>query len=217
VHAGDVLGSDPHLSKYHSKEGTEGPSVVLALPRGGLPVAFPIAKKLQCPLDLLLVRKLGYPGFEEVAMGAISVGNIIYRNPNSASSFVSESQFRNVVAKESAELERRNQKYRNGAPPYDVKGKNVIIVDDGIATGATMTASVMAIKAMGPRKIIVVAPVGAPDSIHDLQKIADEVFVPVQPPTFQAVGMWYETFNQTEDDEVLELMRQAKNLGSEAK
>ncbi|KAI9360459.1 phosphoribosyltransferase-like protein [Zopfochytrium polystomum] len=187
--------------------------VVLALPRGGLPVAFPIAERLRAPLDLLLVRKLGFPGNEEVAMGALSVGNIQYLSSHARRYGVTDAQIERVVQKESAELKRRNDFYRAGAAPYDVAGKTVVVVDDGVATGATMTAAVMALRTMGPRKIVVASPVGAPDSVADLRNVADDVVVPLQPSFFQAVGQWYTAFPQTEDDEVMALLERAKSLG----
>ncbi|KAJ3416315.1 hypothetical protein HDV05_002255 [Chytridiales sp. JEL 0842] len=228
VDAGKRLASHPSITKYTNSpllaaqgateqeftNKSNAATIVLALPRGGTPVAYPIAEALKSPLDLLIVRKLGLPYYEEVAMGAISIGDVAYLNrPFIRQSSVSEADIQKVMRKEKEELRRRNEKYRGGRPPPEVKGKNVIIVDDGIATGATITAAVQAIKTLDPYKVIVAAPVGAPDSVADVSKIADEVVVLSKPPMFQAVGQWYRDFPQTEDDEVLDLLRQAKNFG----
>ncbi|KAJ3344752.1 hypothetical protein HDU83_004774 [Entophlyctis luteolus] len=167
------------------------PPVVLALPRGGVPVAFPVARALKAPLDVLLVRKLGIPGHDEVAMGAISVGGIRYLNHSLITDIgVSSKEVDIVVSRESAELQRRNLVYRNGKPPLDVADRVVYLVDDGIATGATMCAAVHALRQMKPLQIIAVAPVGAPDSCQQLANIVDKLIVPLQPPRFNAVGLW---------------------------
>ncbi|KAJ3249577.1 hypothetical protein HDU78_000104 [Chytriomyces hyalinus] len=202
-HAGEFLAS---LLLQRGSTGSN--ALVLALPRGGVPVAAPIAKALKAPLDLLLVRKLGIPGDEEVAMGAISVGGVCFLNSGLIEALgIPSSAVDRVKESENAELKRRNVAYRDSRPPPDVSGKVVYLVDDGIATGATVQAALLALHEMRPDKIVLVAPVGAPDSIEDLARLCDEMIVPLQPQRFSAVGLWYKSFDQTQDSEVLQLLR----------
>ncbi|KAJ3072393.1 hypothetical protein HDU98_003709 [Podochytrium sp. JEL0797] len=207
-----------HLAALLTKDNphpTANP-IVLALPRGGVPVAFPIAQALNATLDVLIVRKLGIPWAEETAMGAISVGGAVYLNKDLIRQLgISPHDVDRVKQKELAELDRRNVKYREGRPPAEVKGRVVYVVDDGVATGATMQAAIQSLRAMHPARIIAVAPVGAPDSCEEMERVADEVVVPLQPDVFRAVGEWYATFGQTEDEEVLELLEKGKGFGRE--
>ncbi|MGH7504600.1 MAG: phosphoribosyltransferase [Longimicrobiales bacterium] len=177
--------------------------VVLGLPRGGIPVAHEVARRLAAPLDVFLVRKLGVPGHEELAMGAISTGgtrvlnNEVVHGLNVPSEVIDA-----VVERERAELERRERAYRGDRPAPDVHGRTVILVDDGLATGSTMRAAAEAVHAAGPSRVIVAVPVGAPETCDALRAEADEVVCLVTPDAFRAVGMWYDDFRQTSDDEV---------------
>jgi predicted phosphoribosyltransferase len=187
-------------------------TVLLALPRGGVPVAFEVAQSLNMPLDVLLVRKLGLPDHEEYAMGAIALGDIRVMNDDVIEQMdVSEEELERVIAREQLELSRRNRMYRQGRPPTDVRDKTVIVIDDGIATGATMMAAVKALRQMEAGHIIVAVPVGATSTRLRLEKIADQVICLHMPEPFHGVGSWYENFSQTTDRDVLEYLRRANN------
>jgi putative phosphoribosyl transferase len=184
--------------------------VVLGLPRGGVPVAFEVAQRLRAPLDVFIVRKLGVPGFEELAVGAIASGGLRVLNedvmrvvPNA------EQVIESITAREMAELERREQNYRDGRPAPELRDRVVILVDDGLATGATMRAAVAALRQRGVAKIVVAVPVGPPDTCRELEREADETICLSRPDFFQAVGQYYEDFSQTDDDEVRELLARA--------
>jgi erythromycin esterase-like protein/predicted phosphoribosyltransferase len=185
--------------------------VVLGLPRGGVPVAFEIARELEAPLDVFLVRKLGIPGHEEMAFGAIATGGTRVLNKQLIESLDMPPEWIEAIdAKERRELERRDRAYRGDRPPPDLAGRTVIVVDDGLATGATMLASVQAIRQDDPARVIVAVPVAAPDVCEALGAVADEVVCLSTPQPFRAVGLWYEDFSQTSDDDVrgfLELAR----------
>lgn len=181
--------------------------LVLALPRGGVPVAYEVAQALHAPLDVFLVRKLGLPGQEELAMGAIASGGTRVLNEEVIGKLnVSEQVIETVAAEEQRELSRREHDYRDRRPPPDVRGRTVILVDDGLATGSTMRAAVAALRRRGPSRIIVAVPVGAPDICAELQKEADEVVCAQMPEHFYAVGAWYDDFSQTSDEEVRHLL-----------
>ena len=184
--------------------------VVLGLPRGGVPVAYEVAKRLHAPLDVFIVRKLGVPGFEELAAGAIASGGVRVLNEDvvRAISYAAEA-IEAVTAKETAELQRREQIYRGGRPAPELSGKTVILVDDGVATGATMRAAVKALRDRSVAKIVVAVPVGPPDTCEELGQQADEAICLSTPPFFQAVGQYYEDFSQTSDNEVRELLTKA--------
>lgn len=191
------------LSKYRGKENT----IVLALPRGGVPVAHEIAKTLALPLDLLIVRKLGAPSNDELAIGAVSLGNTQYINRALIDLIgVPDDYLERVIKKEEAELERRNMLYRQSRAPALLSARNIILVDDGIATGATMTAAIMVLKKARAARVIAVSPVGAPGTIKNLAKIADEVICLYSPQNFESVGQYYGDFPQTSDKEVLAIM-----------
>jgi putative phosphoribosyl transferase len=197
-------------SKLQSLKGQD--VVVLALPRGGVPVAFEIAKVLHAPLEVFLVRKLGTPGHEELAMGAIASGGVRVLNEDIIRSLgIDERMLEDEVSKEQAELQRREVLYRGTVPFPSLKGKTVIVVDDGIATGATMRAAVKALRQHQPAKVIVAAPTSARDTYQTLCTEADEVVCLATPEPYIAVGIWYESFPQTSDDEVKNLLRQARS------
>jgi putative phosphoribosyl transferase len=183
--------------------------IVLALPRGGVPVAYEVAHALGAPLDVFVVRKLGYPGQEEYAIGAIASGGVQVLNPFAIDG-VSELQLGHILARERAELARREALYRGSKPPVDVRGRTVIVVDDGLATGSTMRAAVAALRQRDPARLIVGVPVGAEDTCQQLRSEADEVVCPSTPSPFRAVGLWYQEFPQTSDEEVHRLLEDAK-------
>jgi predicted phosphoribosyltransferase len=177
--------------------------VVLALPRGGVPVAYEVARALRAPLDIFLVRKLGLPGHPELAMGAIASGGVRVLNQDVVSWYgVTESAIEEVARIEQAELERREQAYRETRAPVPLQGRVVILVDDGLATGSTMRAAVRAVGAYWPSRIVVAVPVGAVTTCREFAKVADEIVCPRTPEYFTAVGEWYRDFSQTTDDEV---------------
>ncbi|MEO7954569.1 MAG: erythromycin esterase family protein [Polaromonas sp.] len=187
--------------------------LVLALPRGGVAVGFEVARALHAPLDIFVVRKLGFPGHEEYAMGAIASGGIRVMTPQPGLT-VSPDEVAKVVAREQAELLRREQLYRNQRPAVSLAGRTVIVVDDGLATGATMRAAVLAIRQQHPAHLVVAVPVGARDSCQDLRDQAggaDEVVCAAMPEPFRAVGLWYEKFPQASDDEVRALLEEARS------
>ena len=184
--------------------------VVLGLPRGGVPVAYEVAQRLGAPLDVFVVRKLGVPGFEELAAGAIASGGVRVLNEDVVRALPNADQLiESVTEKETVELERREQTYRDGRPAPELRDRVVILVDDGLATGATMRAAVAALRQRGVAKIVVAAPVGAPDTCRELEQEADETICAIAPEFFQAVGQYYEDFSQTSDEEVRELLSRA--------
>lgn len=186
-------------------------AVVLALPRGGVPVAYEVAKALRLPLDVFVVRKLGAPGHEETALGSIASGDICLIDDASVRAFrVPEEVLNKIITRELQELERRERLYRGDRPPLDLLGKTVIIVDDGLATGLTMRAAVTAIKRRKPKEIVVAVPVASPITCKELQADVGTWCVCVQSPEpFYAVGLWYRNFEQTSDEEVNRLLSQA--------
>ena len=183
--------------------------VVLALPRGGVAVGIEVARALQAPLDVFMVRKLGFPGHEEFAMGAIASGGIQVMNPQ-PSLAVSPQQIADVIAREQAELARRELLYRDGRPAIGIRGRTVIVVDDGLATGSTMRAAVRAIRQQRPARVVVAAPVAASETCAQLRGEADEVVCVATPRPFRAVSLWYRNFPQASDDEVRELLEEAR-------
>jgi putative phosphoribosyl transferase len=194
------------LSKYANRSDV----LVLALPRGGVPVAYEIARILNAPLDVFLVRKLGVPDDEELAMGAIASGGVRVLNEEVTSRFhLSNSIIDEVATREQKELERREQLYRGARPMPNVQGRTVILTDDGLATGATMRAAATALRRLRPLKIIVAVPVGAAETCEEFRREVDEVVCAATPEPFTAVGAWYSEFSQTSDDEVRELLKRA--------
>jgi predicted phosphoribosyltransferase len=181
--------------------------VVLALPRGGVPVGYEVASALGAPLDVFLVRKLGVPGYAELAMGAIASGGGRILNHDVIRSFgISDAALAAVEQEEQRELERRERHYRDGRPLIPLAGCSVILVDDGLATGATMRAAVDAVKTHAPAEVIVAVPVGSPETCRELEAMADRVVCVRHPEDFSAVGQWYDDFRQTTDAEVHDLL-----------
>jgi predicted phosphoribosyltransferase len=184
--------------------------LVLALPRGGVPVAYEVARALGAPLDVFLVRKLGVPGHEELAMGAIASGGVRVVNEAVITALgVPDAAIERVAAEEGRELERRERAYRGGRPAPELSGREVILVDDGLATGSSMRAAAAAARARGPRRIVVAVPVAAAETCRDLAREVDAVVCAATPEPFYAVGMWYDDFAQTGDGEVRELLARA--------
>jgi predicted phosphoribosyltransferase len=185
-------------------------AIVLALPRGGVPVAYEVAASLELPLDIFVVRKLGVPGYRELAMGAIASGGIrvlnedVLRSLPDAPALVAE-----VTSQETRELERRERDYRGDRPPPEVSGRIVILIDDGLATGATMLAAIAALRKKAPAKIVVAVPVCPPETCGEIERVADEVVALLAPDWFRGVGQFYEDFAQVSDEEVRVLLARA--------
>jgi predicted phosphoribosyltransferase len=202
------------LEKYTGRHDV----AVLGLPRGGVPVAYEVAKRLRVLLDVFIVRKLGVPGFEELAAGAIASGGVRVLNEEVVRALPhAEQAIEAVTARETAELERREQTYREGRPAPELRDRTVILVDDGLATGATMRAAVKALRERGAARIVVAVPVGPTDTCQEIQQLADETICLTMPAFFQAVGQYYEDFSQTSDDDVRELLAIAAQEMSRAK
>lgn len=182
--------------------------IVLALPRGGVPVAYEIAQKLTVPLDVFIVRKLGVPGHEELAMGAIATGSTTVFNDEIITQLhISKSQIARIIQLEEEELKRRNTNYRDDKPFPAIENQTVILVDDGIATGATMRAAIKALHQLKPAKIIMAVPVAAFSTCAELTGLVDQIICPLKPHDLYAVGAWYEHFSQTSDEEVITLLK----------
>lgn len=198
------------LARYLAHLANEPNLVVLALPRGGVPVAYEVAQALGAPLDVFLVRKLGLPGHEELAMGAIASGGVRVLNEDVVRHLhVPPSIIEQVTRQEAAELERRRQQYRGKHPFPSLDNATVILVDDGLATGASMRAAVTALRQLPLRRLIVAVPVGAAQTCDQLRSLADEVICVITPEDFGAVGLWYRNFEQTTDEEVQALLERA--------
>ena len=188
--------------------------LVLGLPRGGMPVAFEVARALGVPLDVFLVRKLGVPGHEELAMGAIASGGVRVLNDDAVRALrIPENVIERVAARELQELQRRERSYRGNRPAPDVRGRTIILIDDGLATGSTMRAAIAALRKLGPERIVVAVPVGAAETCAEFQGEADEAICGEMPEPFYAVGVWYSEFSQTTDREVHDLLENAAALG----
>ena len=208
IDAGQRLGAN--LREFIDRECAGEETVVLALPRGGVPVGYQVAKALGSPLDVFVVRKLGAPQQPELAMGAIASGGVRVINEEVVRALrVTPEQLAETAERETLELERREQAYRGDRAPLDVNGKCVLLVDDGVATGYTMRAAVAALRQREPRKIVVAAPVAAQDTCEDLKRHADAVICLMTPYDFAAVGQWYRHFDQTSDEEVRLLLERA--------
>ncbi len=204
AHAGHELAEA--LRDLSGREGL----VVLGLPRGGVPVAAEVARALDAPLDVLVVRKLGVPGHEELAMGAVASGGGLVLNDDVVAQLrVPRAAVTAVVERELAEVSRRERAYRGDGPPLDLRGAVALLVDDGVATGATVRAGVEAARAAGAAEVVVAVPVGAPDSLARIAEVADAVVCPHRPRSLRSVGEWYRDFSQTSDDEVREALAAA--------
>ena len=187
--------------------------IVLALPRGGVPVGYEVATALGAPLDVFVVRKLGLPWHEEIAMGAIASGGVrVLDKELLRIARVSEADLRRVIAREAKELARRERQYRGDRPFPDLRDKTVILVDDGLATGSTMRAAVEALRQEGPARIVVAVPVSSPETCDAFRDVADEIICAETPEPFRAVGAWYDDFSQTKDEEVHELLERARSV-----
>jgi putative phosphoribosyl transferase len=199
--AGRLLARE--LERYAGRDDV----VVLALPRGGVPVGFEVAQTLAAPLDVCVVRKLGVPGQRELAMGAIASGGLIVRDQELVHRLgIPEQLIQGAIADELRELERREAAYRGDREPPELEGKTVIVVDDGLATGATMRAAALAVREQNPARVIVAVPVAPAETCERLRGDVDEVVCTLTPEFFYAVGFWYDDFSQTSDDEVRELL-----------
>jgi putative phosphoribosyl transferase len=192
-----------HLKDYANRQDV----LVLALPRGGVPVAIEVANALHAPLDIFLVRKLGVPGQEELAMGAIATGGVRVLNEDVVGYLdIPGEVIDAVAADEERELERRQRLYRGNRPPPDVRARTVILVDDGLATGSTMRAAAAALRKQQPARIVVAVPVSAAETCDEFRMEVDEIICAATPEPFQGVGLWYEDFSQTTDQEVRDLL-----------
>ena len=201
THAGQVLAEK--LQEYAGRPDV----LVLGLPRGGVPVAYEVARALRAPLDVFIVRKLGAPGQPELAMGAIASGGVRVLNPEIIRVLgISEREIEELTARERREIGQRERLYRGDRPPLEVAGRTIILVDDGLATGSTMRAAAAALRRAGPAKIVVAVPVAAQATCEVLAAEVDQVICATTPEPFFAVGQWYEQFTQTTDDEVRELL-----------
>ena len=208
--AGRALGTE--LGAYTGREDV----VILGLPRGGVPVAFEVAAMLDAPLDVFLVRKLGAPGQEELAMGAIASGGVRVLNPVVIESLrISADEIDRAARREEIELRRREVSYRGERPPLDLRGRIAILVDDGLATGSSMRAAVEAARKFGPAHVIVAVPVAPRSTAREMLTVADDVVCVATPEPFYSVGRFYEEFEQTSDDEVRELLRGATPVSVE--
>ncbi len=207
--AGRALG-ERLAAKYAGQAGLR----VLGLPRGGIPVAFEVAERLTAPLDVFVVRKLGVPGQEELAMGAIASGGVRVVNDDVVAQLgLTQAALDRVAAVEQAELERREKSYRGWRPPLDVTGAVVVVVDDGLATGSTMRAAVAALHKLGPERVVVAVPVAAPSTRDELAREVDDIVCVATPDPFMAVGRFYFDFTQTTDAEVHDLLDRAARRG----
>jgi predicted phosphoribosyltransferase len=181
--------------------------LVLALPRGGVPVAYEVARALGAPLDVFVVRKLGVPGYEELAMGAVATGGVRVLNDQIVDRLgIPDHLIDAVAAREQQELSRRELLYRGGRPPPNIRGRTVILVDDGLATGATMHAAIQALRQQQPARIVVAVPTASPETCEEMRAEVDDVICAITPEPFHAVGLWYQDFSQTTDEEVRDLL-----------
>lgn len=207
----DRIDAGQHLAARLAKYANRSDVLVLALPRGGVPVAYEVARQLDAPLDVFLVRKLGVPGHEELAMGAIATGGVRVINEDIVGYLRIPGEVIDAVAEaEEQELERREHAYRSDRPPPDVEGRVVILIDDGLATGSTMRAAAAALRKLNPARIVVAVPVSSPETCDEFRSEVDEIVCAVTPEPFRGVGMWYDDFSQTTDEEVRELLERAR-------
>ena len=202
--AGKLLAA--RLESYASRSDV----LVLALPRGGVPVAFEVSRALKAPLDVFVIRKLGMPGQEELAMGAIAGGGVKVLNYDVVQTFgISSQMIEAVASREAEELVRRERLYRGNKPAPEISGRIVVLVDDGLATGSSMRAAIAALRKQNPAKIVVGVPVAAPSTCNEFRAEVDEIICAVTPEPFHGVGIWYEDFSQTPDQEIHDLLERA--------
>jgi putative phosphoribosyl transferase len=210
----DRTDAGKRLSELISKSIIDTGALVLALPRGGVPVAFEVARGLGAQLDVFLVRKLGLPGHEELAVGAIASGGVRVLNGELVSELqLSYNLIDQITAREQNELQRREELYRQGRPALPVRDRTIILVDDGLATGASMKAASRALRLQEPRRLIVAVPVAAKDTCDEFRRDVDEIICAYTPTPFIAVGIWYQDFSQTTDDEVIRLLEESRTAG----
>ena len=191
--------------------------LVLALPRGGVPVAYEVARALGAPLDVFIVRKLGVPGYEELAMGAVATGGVRVLNEHVVAGLgIPPYVIEAVAAWEQEELTRRERLYRGDRPAPEVTGRTIMLVDDGLATGATMHAAIKALRQQEPAGIVVAVPTASPDTCEEMRTEVDDVICAITPEPFHSVGLWYEDFSQTTDEEVRELLARSVQTGPRA-
>jgi putative phosphoribosyl transferase len=199
------------LAQYVIQSVLDAGPLVLALPRGGVPVGFEVAQALRAELDVFLVRKLGLPGQEELAVGAVASGGVRVLNEVLISELrLSRQLIDQITAREDRELKRREELYRQGGPPLPIRGRTIILVDDGLATGASMRAAARALRRQEPRRIVAAVPVAAPETCDEFRMVVDQIICAYTPEPFLAVGLWYEDFSQTTDDEVQQLLKKAE-------
>jgi predicted phosphoribosyltransferase len=209
IEAGAALAS--RLTTYRGQPDVR----VLALPRGGVPVAFEVAQALHAPMDVFSVRKLGLPGHPEVAMGTIATGGVRVLNASLVQTLqIPDAVIEAVAAREQRELERRERAYRGDLPPLDVRGRTVILVDDGLATGATMRAAVQAARKLGATRVVVAVPIGARETCEEFRAEADQTVCAYTPEPFHAVGQWYADFSETTDEEVHALLDRIRHAAA---
>lgn len=205
--AGKVLAND--LARYSHRNDVQ----VLALPRGGVPVAYEIAMALHVPLDVFIVRKLGVPSHPELALGAIAMGDVnVFNEDIIRDNAITQNEIQAVIAKEKTELARRSLAYRGNHIFPSLKDRTIILVDDGIATGATLRAAIVALRKLHPANLIVAVPVAEKTLCVEMASLADQFICPLQPACLDAVGIWYDDFSQTEDEEVYQLLKEARRL-----
>lgn len=210
--AGHVLAK--YLGEYTNKSNV----IALALPRGGVPVAYEVASALSIPLDIFIVRKLGVPGHEELAMGAIaSGGTVVFNEPLMDQLNLDESSVNSVLQAEKKELQRRENLYRGNRPSPELRDKTILLIDDGIATGSTMLAAIKALRKHKPASIIVAVPVAERSICDEMESLVEGVVCPLRPVNFYAVGLWYEDFSQTSDDDVIELLDKSNSMNKHAR
>ena len=201
------------LAARMTKHANRNDVIVLALPRGGVPVAYEVAHAIHAPLDVFIVRKLGVPGHEELAMGAVASGGVQVINEQVVQQLsLSQEQIDQAAARELREIERREQSYRGDRPHPELQGKVVILIDDGLATGATMLAAVRAVRLQDPSRIVVAVPVASAETCEMIRPEVEEIVCVATPEPFYAVGLWYEDFSQTTDEEVHDLLARAEHV-----